>query len=167
MEDGAIPFPGLLHCSLDPYLIVLRAKPGGILNHFLNLWYDSTVNSTPVSWTIGEHSNRFANGLVQFYFAFFKVLHLVFTQDLKWEKKEIIIILCIYLFTPLHKTQWMWYPMRLKLTLAGLLVKLANHYNIRSALISEGLRFDMAQGRKNRAPNETRTHRCRFANLVI
>ena len=28
-----------------------------------------------------------------------------------------------------HKAEGVWHPMRLELTLAGLLVKLANHYN--------------------------------------
>ena len=33
-----------------------------------------------------------------------------------------------------HKADWMGHPMRLELTLAGLLVKLANHYTTRGAL---------------------------------
>ena len=32
-----------------------------------------------------------------------------------------------------HKAEWMGHPMRLELTLAGLLVKLANHYTTRGA----------------------------------
>ena len=32
-----------------------------------------------------------------------------------------------------HKAEWMGHPMRLELTFAGLLVKLANHYTIRGA----------------------------------
>ena len=48
---GATPFPGLLHFTLDPYLIMLSVKQGGIKYHFLSLWYDST-------WANGEHSNR-------------------------------------------------------------------------------------------------------------
>ena len=28
--EGATPFPGLLHFTLDPYLIVLSVKQGGI-----------------------------------------------------------------------------------------------------------------------------------------
>ena len=32
--EGATPFPGLLHFTLDPHLIVLSAKQGGINNHF-------------------------------------------------------------------------------------------------------------------------------------
>ena len=31
-------------------------------------------------------------------------------------------------------------------------------------VIYEALRFDVAQGRMNGAPNETRTHSCRFAS---
>ena len=33
-----------------------------------------------------------------------------------------------------HKAEWMGHPMRLELTLVGLLVKLANHYTTRGAL---------------------------------
>ena len=39
---GATPFPGLFHFTLDPYLIRLSVKQGGIKYHFLSLWYDST-----------------------------------------------------------------------------------------------------------------------------
>ena len=35
-----------------------------------------------------------------------------------------------------HKADWMGHPMRLELTLAGLLVKLANHYTTGGALLS-------------------------------
>ena len=59
--EGATPFPGLLHFTLDPYLIMLSVKQGGIKYHFLSLWYDSTWEWTQVSRTIGEHSNRLAN----------------------------------------------------------------------------------------------------------
>ena len=31
---GATPFPGLLHFTLDPYLIMLSVKHGGIKYHF-------------------------------------------------------------------------------------------------------------------------------------
>ena len=62
--------------------------------------------------------------------------------------------------------------MRLELTHVGLLVKVANHYATKGALekdfivISEALCFDVAQGRMNGAPNETRTHSYRFASLA-
>ena len=59
--EGATPFPGLLHFTLDPYLIMPSVKQGGIKYHFLSLWYDSTWDWTQVSWAIGEHSNRKAN----------------------------------------------------------------------------------------------------------
>ena len=32
-------------------------------------------------------------------------------------------------------------------------------------VIYKGLYFDLAQGQMNGAPNETRTHSCRFASL--
>ena len=56
--EGATPLPGLLHFTLDPYLIMLSVKQGGIKYLFLSLWYDSTWDWTQVSWAIGEHSNR-------------------------------------------------------------------------------------------------------------
>ena len=40
--EGATPFLGLLHFTLDAYLIVLSAKKVGIKYYFLSLWYDST-----------------------------------------------------------------------------------------------------------------------------
>ena len=63
-----------------------------------------------------------------------------------------------------HKAEWMGRPMRLELTRVGLLVLLANRYTTRGALIYEALCFDVAQGRINGAPNETRTHSCRFSS---
>ena len=59
--EGATPFPGLLHFTLDPYLIMLSVKQGDIKYHFFSLWYDSTWDWTQVSRAIGEHSNRLAN----------------------------------------------------------------------------------------------------------
>ena len=56
--EGATPFPGLLHFTLDPYLIKLSVKQGGIKYHFLSLWYDSTWDWTQVSRAIGEHSKQ-------------------------------------------------------------------------------------------------------------
>ena len=46
--EGTSQFPGFLHFTLDPHLIVLSAKQGGIKYHFLSLWYDSTWDWTPV-----------------------------------------------------------------------------------------------------------------------
>ena len=34
-------------------------------------------------------------------------------------------------------------------------------------VIYEGLYFDLAQGQMNGAPNEIRTHSCRFASLTF
>ena len=64
-REGATPFPGLPHSTLDPYLIRLSVKQGDIEYHFLSLWYDSTWDWTPVSQAIDEHSNHHAN--VQYY----------------------------------------------------------------------------------------------------
>ena len=35
--EGATPFPGLLHFTLDPYLIMLSVKQGSIKYHFLSM----------------------------------------------------------------------------------------------------------------------------------
>ena len=60
--EGATPFPGLLHFTLDPYLIMLSVKQGVFGMTFLSLWYDSTWDWTQVSQTIGELSTHLANG---------------------------------------------------------------------------------------------------------
>ena len=41
---GHYTFPGLLHFTLDSYLIMLSVKQGNIKYHFLSLWYDSTCD---------------------------------------------------------------------------------------------------------------------------
>ena len=51
-------FPGLLHFTLDPYVIMLSVKQGNIKYHFLSLWYDATKDWTPFSRTIGKHSTH-------------------------------------------------------------------------------------------------------------
>ena len=50
--------------TLDPCLIILSVKQGGIKYHFLSLWYDSTWDCTSVSWNIGKHSTHYTNGQV-------------------------------------------------------------------------------------------------------
>ena len=50
--------------TLDPYLIILNVKQGGIKKYFLSLWYDSTGDWTRASQSIGEYSKHYANGLV-------------------------------------------------------------------------------------------------------
>ena len=55
-RGGRYSFPGLLHFTLDPYLIMLSIKQDSIKYHFLSLWYGSTWDWTPISRTIGEHS---------------------------------------------------------------------------------------------------------------
>ena len=52
---GHYSFPWLLHFTFDPNLIMQSAKQGGIKYHFLSLWYNSTMDWTPVSRIIGEH----------------------------------------------------------------------------------------------------------------
>ena len=41
---------------------MLNIKQGSIKNHFLSLWSNLTWDWTPVSLTIGEHTNNYANG---------------------------------------------------------------------------------------------------------
>ena len=66
-RGGRYSFPGLLYFTLDPYLIMLSVKQGGIKYHFLSLWYDLTWDWTQVSRAIGEHSNK-ANSHSFFFF---------------------------------------------------------------------------------------------------
>ena len=40
--EGVTPFPGLLHFTLDPYLIMPCVEQGSLKYHFLSLCYDST-----------------------------------------------------------------------------------------------------------------------------
>ena len=40
-REGATLFPGLLHFTFDPYLIMPSVKQGAIKYH-LSLWYDAT-----------------------------------------------------------------------------------------------------------------------------
>ena len=61
VKEGATPFPGLPHFTLDLYLMILSVKQGGIKYHFLSLWYDLTWDRTQVSLAIGKHSNYYAN----------------------------------------------------------------------------------------------------------
>ena len=60
-REGTTSFTGLHHFTLNPYLIELSAKQGGIKYHFLSLWYDSTCDWTLVSQTISKHSTHKAN----------------------------------------------------------------------------------------------------------
>ena len=48
VAEGAIPFSGLPHFTLDLYLIMLSVKQGSIKYHFLCLWYDLTCDWFPV-----------------------------------------------------------------------------------------------------------------------
>ena len=60
-RGGHYSFLWIAPLTLNLYIIMLRVKQGGIKYHFLSLWYDSTWNWTQVSWTIGKHSNHYAN----------------------------------------------------------------------------------------------------------
>ena len=60
-RGGRYYFPGLVHFTLDPYVIMLSVKQGSIKYHFLSLWYDSTWGWIQVLRAIGEHSNHYTN----------------------------------------------------------------------------------------------------------
>ena len=49
---GRYSFPWIALFYLDPYLIEMSVKQGGIKYHFLSLWYDSTWDWTQVSRVI-------------------------------------------------------------------------------------------------------------------
>ena len=46
-REGTTPSLGLLHFTLDMYLIMLSVKQGGIKYHFLSLWYDAILGLNP------------------------------------------------------------------------------------------------------------------------
>ena len=50
-RGGRYSFPGMLHFTLDTYFVMLIVKQGGIKNHFLSLWYDSTCRRLTKAWT--------------------------------------------------------------------------------------------------------------------
>ena len=62
--EGATSFTGLLHFTLDPFLIILSVKKRLIKYHFWSLWYDSTWDWTPVSRILGEHFTHKANSYI-------------------------------------------------------------------------------------------------------
>ena len=55
---GAIPFPELLHFTLDPYFIMRSVKQGGIKYYFWVFGMNIPWDWIPVSRAIGEHSTR-------------------------------------------------------------------------------------------------------------
>ena len=54
VREGATPFPGFLHFTLDPYLIISSVKPDGVKYHFSEsqVWLDQGLN--PIS----QHSTQ-------------------------------------------------------------------------------------------------------------
>ena len=49
VEEDTTPFPGLLHFTLDTYLILQGIKQGGIKYHFWSLWYMTRFGIDPSS----------------------------------------------------------------------------------------------------------------------
>ena len=56
--EGATPFPGLLHFTLDPYLIMLSVKQGGIKYHF---WAFGMTRPGIEPWSSGLLVNSLLN----------------------------------------------------------------------------------------------------------
>ena len=54
-KGGRYSFPWIASLYLDPYLIMLSVKLGGIKFHFSSPWYDATWDWTQVSRNIGAH----------------------------------------------------------------------------------------------------------------
>ena len=81
---------------------MLSIKQGGIKYHFLSLWYDSTWDWTLVSWAIGEHSHRQANGPVKIlinkatFFLTEYTIYNVFPYSLKTIIKEVKFFFCFF-----------------------------------------------------------------------
>ena len=63
---GCYFFPWTAPLTLDPYLILLSVKHGGIKYHFLSLWYDLTWDWTLVCQTIGKHSTHYTSGWLKY-----------------------------------------------------------------------------------------------------
>ena len=70
-RGGRYSFPGLLYFTLDPYLIMLSVKQGGIKYHFLSLWYDSTWD-----WTLRPMSGIYI----------YIYIYNSFKYPLRWQK---------------------------------------------------------------------------------
>ena len=80
---------------------MLSVKQGGIKYHFLSLWYDSTLDRTSVSQTIGEYSTHLAKisaaqfqsvkELILFMLLFFFLILFIYLFILpSWLKKDFI-----------------------------------------------------------------------------
>ena len=57
VKQGTTLFIGLLHYTIDWYLIMMSVKQGRVKYYFLRLWYDSTRDSTPVSLLANTHTH--------------------------------------------------------------------------------------------------------------
>ena len=103
-REGATPFPGLLHFTLDPYLILLSFKKGGVNYHFLSLWYDLTRDWTQVSRTISESSTDYANEQLNKNTESFYFITLVFNFLLRNQTKLPLLEPHLYLTNEICKT---------------------------------------------------------------
>ena len=88
--EGSTPFPGLLHFTLDTYLIMPSINQGGIKYHFLSLWYDLTWNWTPVPWVIDKHFTYLSNGLED-NFCFVLLIYKVYWMVVKCKNEPSVV----------------------------------------------------------------------------
>ena len=58
---------------LYPGSVPDSAKQVGIKYHFLNFWYDSTWNWTPVSWATGKQSTHLTNVCIKSILGYFNL----------------------------------------------------------------------------------------------
>ena len=102
-------FPGLLHFTLDPYLIMLSVKQGGIKYHFFEslVWFDLGLNpGLPDHWwtlySLGQYI--WINKMSTNYFLYIKikknkVFYCIQSVDLKsgwWVPGTCTDLICVY-----------------------------------------------------------------------
>ena len=118
-RGGCYSFPVLLYFTLDPYLIMLSVKQGGIKYHFLSLWYDSTWDWTQVSRAISEHCQVHSNLWIYIYIYIYinkmyknnskLCVQFVFFQELKChslEKKSRFFVCVKSMFDHCRTRMW-------------------------------------------------------------
>ena len=60
---GSYSFPYIAPLILDPYTSMLCVRKEGIKYHFLCRWHDLIRDWTPLSQTVGKHSEHYSNGI--------------------------------------------------------------------------------------------------------
>ena len=99
-RGGCYSFPGLLYFTLDPYLIMLSVKQGGIKYHFLSLWYDSTWDWTQVSRALANtltHRPIYINIYIYIFFFFLCIYIYIYIYILWFVLMQLHIYIIIYI----------------------------------------------------------------------